>query len=129
MRDLVKDEETFSQEFLCVFLKAVGSYIPLELIAQARRRRRDDRLAGRLANRGALYLGIDIARDRDATIAWLDEYLGDVAWTRMVLPLYAMPFFAPTANLPGAMRCSRGWSAARGPRWMPPAWASASMTG
>jgi hypothetical protein len=108
MRDLVKDEETFAQEFLCTFLKAVGSYIPLELIAQAEDDGATIEIPEGWRPRGALYRGIDIARDHDATIAWLDEYLGDVAWTRMVLPLYAMPFFGKcVAAVGGALHADR----------------------
>jgi hypothetical protein len=39
-----------------------------------------------------LYAGIDVARDHDKTVLNLDEHIGDVAWTRMVLRLHATPF-------------------------------------
>jgi len=39
-----------------------------------------------------LFAGIDVGRERDLTVMWIDEQIGDVAWTRAVLPLHAMPF-------------------------------------
>lgn len=92
MRDLFKDEEMFSQEFLCVFIKAVGSWLGLELIAQAEDAGASLDWPLGYVPTGPLYAGIDVARDRDKTVLWLDEYLGDVAWTRMVLRLHSMSF-------------------------------------
>jgi phage FluMu gp28-like protein len=39
-----------------------------------------------------LYLGIDIGRKRDLTIAWLFEKVGDVLWSRVLLALKGMSF-------------------------------------
>src|SRR5690606_25647080 len=38
-----------------------------------------------------LYLGVDIGRKRDLTVAWLLERLGDVLYTRRVVRLRNMP--------------------------------------
>lgn len=93
MRELFKDDEMFSQEFLCVFLKATGAWLPIELIAMAEDDGASVEWPSGYVPAGPLYGGVDIARDRDQTVMWLDEYIGDVAWTRMVLSLHAMPFF------------------------------------
>lgn len=92
MRNLIQDDETFAQEFQCAFLKAIGAWLSQELVALAE----DDGATldwpeGYVAT-GPLYAGIDVARDRDKTVLWLDEMIGDVAWTRLVLRLHAMPF-------------------------------------
>jgi phage FluMu gp28-like protein len=92
MRDLFKDEETFSQEFLCVFIKAVGSWLGIDLVAMAEDAGASVEWPAGYVPTGPLYAGIDVARDRDKTVLWLDEYLGDVAWARLVLRLHAMPF-------------------------------------
>jgi phage FluMu gp28-like protein len=42
--------------------------------------------------RGPLFSGIDVGRDHDATCLWLDEKIGDVAWTRAIVKLHAMSF-------------------------------------
>ncbi|HWR17131.1 MAG TPA: terminase family protein [Terriglobales bacterium] len=92
MRNLFKDEQTFSQEFLCVFLQAVGSWLTNELIQLAENPNATlDWPAGYTAS-GPLFAGIDVARDRNKSVLWLDEKLGDVAWTRLVLRLVGMPF-------------------------------------
>jgi len=92
MREGIKDEDTFNQEFRCIFLKAVGAWIPPELILQAE----DD---GATVDwpvgyqpRYPLFFGIDVARDHDQTIGFMAEKIIDVLWTRMVMPLHAVSF-------------------------------------
>lgn len=92
MRDLFKDEESFSQEFLCVFIKAVGSWLGIDLVAMAEDSGATVDWPAGYVPQGPLYGGIDVARDRDKTVLWLDEYIGDVAWTRMVMRLHAKSF-------------------------------------
>ncbi len=91
MRELIRDEDTFAQEFLCVFLKASGAWLPLELIAQAEDDNATTAWPSGYVPSGPLFAGIDVARDRDTTVMWLDERIGDVSWTRMVLRLHGMP--------------------------------------
>lgn len=91
MRDLIRDEDTFAQEFLCVFLKASGAWLPIELIANAEDDAATVGWPSGYKPSGPLYGGIDVARDRDTTVMWLDEQIGDVSWTRMVLRLHGMP--------------------------------------
>jgi phage FluMu gp28-like protein len=92
MRDLIKDEDTFQQEFLCVFLKAAGAWLSIELLAMAEDAGATIDWPAEYQPLGPLYAGIDVARDHDKSVLWLDERLGDVAWTRLVLPLHATPF-------------------------------------
>src|SRR5581483_7149799 len=96
MRELYRgDDDTFAQELLCLFLKAVGAWLPLELIARAEDTGATlDWPAGYVPG-GPLYLGIDVGRDGDRTVAWLDEAVGDVAWTRAVKRMHNVPFFTP----------------------------------
>jgi phage FluMu gp28-like protein len=94
MRELFKDDEIFAQEFLCAFLKAVGAWLPLDLIAHAEDSGATMDFPAGYVPSGRLSLGIDVARDGDRTIAWLDEEIGDVAWTRMVLRMHNVPFFS-----------------------------------
>jgi phage FluMu gp28-like protein len=96
MRQLYRgDDETFAQEFLCVFLKSAGAWLPLELISRAEDPAATMDWPSGYMPAGKLSLGIDVGRDGDRTIAWLDEEVGDVAWTRMVLRLHGVPFFTP----------------------------------
>jgi len=96
MQDLYKgDLETYSQEFLCVFLKAVGSWLSLELISRAEDPAATMDWPSGYLPLGKLSFGVDVGRDGDRTVGWLDEEVGDVAWTRMILRLHGVPFFTP----------------------------------
>jgi phage FluMu gp28-like protein len=92
MRELVKDEDTFSQEFLCVFLKAVGAWLPQELVAMAEDAGATILFPPDYKPRGPLYAGIDVGRISDRSTMWLDEKIGDVLWARVVMKLHATPF-------------------------------------
>jgi phage FluMu gp28-like protein len=93
----VGDDDTWNQEFCCIFLKAVGAWLPLELIAAAESDEATidlppEYLVPGFRPQGFLSLGIDVGRDHDATSAWLDEKIGDVSVTRGVWWLYGMSF-------------------------------------
>lgn len=89
------DADTFAQEFLCAFIKATGSWLDLELIARAEDHTATLEWPAGYVPLGQLYLGIDVGRSGDRTAAWLDELVGDVAWTRAVKRLHNVPFFTP----------------------------------
>lgn len=109
MRDLIKDDDTFSQEFLCVFLQARGAWLPLELLATAEHDGATVDLPSGFKPSGPLYFGIDVGRVRDTTLFWMDEKIGDVAWTRMVLRLHNTPFPQQHDILqPFVEMCTRG---------------------
>jgi phage FluMu gp28-like protein len=93
MQQMIKDADTYAQEFLCQFLKAQGAWLPLELVAAAEDDAATKEWPANYVPRGQLYLGIDVGREGDRTVAWLDEYIGDIAWARMVMPLHGTPFF------------------------------------
>jgi len=94
MRQLYEgDQDTFLQEFFCVFLKAVGAWLDLEMIARAESDEASLEWPAGYKPVGRLYAGIDVGRDADRTALWLDERLGEISVTRLVLRLHAMPFF------------------------------------
>src|SRR5690349_20535137 len=41
---------------------------------------------------GPCYVGWDIGRKRDLTVMWVDELVGDVMWTREVVPMHRKKF-------------------------------------
>ncbi len=92
MRAGVGDEETWSQEFCCLFLKAAGAWLPVELIAGCEDGDATIELPVAIRMRGFVTAGIDVARDHDATCIWIDEKVGDVQWTRHVLWIHATSF-------------------------------------
>jgi phage FluMu gp28-like protein len=105
MRRGLNDDDTWNQEFCCVFLEATGAWLTLDLIATAEESTLDAKLIQigpdcyttafldpDFKPRGPLFAGIDVGRDHDATCLWLDEKVGDVAWTRAVFWLHNISF-------------------------------------
>lgn len=95
------DEETWRQEFCCEFLTAASEWISPELfqscvsseasagIASLNHRFIDS--ANKSNNESILYAGWDIARNRDLSVIWLNELVGDVTWTRGVIEMRNTP--------------------------------------
>jgi phage FluMu gp28-like protein len=96
------DEETWRQEFCCEFISAASEWISAELFQSCVsseastdfRLTIDDLRLGRIGNRqstiGNLYAGWDIARNRDFSVIWLCELVGDVTWTCGVIEMRNM---------------------------------------
>jgi phage FluMu gp28-like protein len=91
MRELIKDDDIVNQEFYCVFIPSAGAWLPLELIHRCEDPASTLDWPFEYQARGSLYGGIDVGRSQDQTVFILKEKLGDVLWTRMVLPLHSMP--------------------------------------
>lgn len=81
------DEESFQQEFMCNPADDDVAFLEYDLIASAEYAATDD---WRQRAGGRLFLGIDIGRKKDLTVAWLLEELGDVLYTRQVECLQSM---------------------------------------
>lgn len=92
MREGIKDDDTFAQEFLCVFLKAIGAWLPLELIQMAEDEHATMEWPAGYTPTGIIFNGIDVGRSGDRTSLWVKEKIGDILWTRKVMPLHGMPF-------------------------------------
>jgi len=111
MRQLYRnDQDTFNQEFFCVFLQAIGAWLSLELIARAESDEATLDWPAGYKTANPLYAGIDVARDGDRTVLWLDERFGETSITRLVLRLFNMPFFAKGGN-PGQADLLEPWIA------------------
>ena len=94
MRAAAGDEDTWLQEYCCVFLSDAENYIPMELIVACESEGATLEVPDRFIPSGELYLGWDIGRKKDRTVIWLLEKLGDVLWTRAVIVLVRTPFRA-----------------------------------
>ncbi len=114
LRAGVGDEETWLQEYCCEFLSDAQNYIPMEMImscvseaattdwdggGQSRVQSPGVESSGFSTSRlstsqlsGDLYLGVDIGRKRDLTVAWLFEKVGDVMWSRVLLAMKGQTF-------------------------------------
>ena len=85
------DPEAWEQEYECEFVDATNVLLPYTLI--------DDCVSDEATldcedqNGGAVrFVGIDIGRKHDLTVAWTLEKVGDVMWTREVLVLRNTPY-------------------------------------
>lgn len=89
--DLVRsgcaDEESFQQEYMCNPADDDVAFLEYDLIASAEY---DSGTDWQQRQGGRLFLGIDIGRKKDLTVAWLLEELGDVLYTRRVVCLENM---------------------------------------
>jgi phage FluMu gp28-like protein len=115
LRSGCDDEETWLQEYCCQFLSDAQNYIPIELISSCVHEEAttewEEVSGARCQVPGKpetasltpdtrhltpftrdLYLGVDIGRKRDLTIAWLFEKVGGVLWSRLLLTLKGVSF-------------------------------------
>jgi phage FluMu gp28-like protein len=90
------DEEAWRQEYCCEFLSGGSQWISPELYqscisseatADFRLPIDDSRLGNRQPAIENLYAGWDIARNRDLSVIWLSELVGDITWTRGVIEM------------------------------------------
>lgn len=92
------DEDTWMQEYCCQFISQASDWISPELFqlcvssdatmssAALGIEGRDSRLRGNDSGR-VFYAGWDIARNRDLSVIWISELVGDVTWTRAVIEM------------------------------------------
>lgn len=84
-------QEAIDEEFGCKPRSSNNSHLlPYELINPIEREDiLNELLTGVI---GDLYVGVDIARKRNFTVIWIDEKLGDITYSRKIIPLKNMPF-------------------------------------
>jgi phage FluMu gp28-like protein len=81
------DEESFLQEYMCIPGDDDAAFLEYDLIAACEYA---SAVAWEQIEKGELYCGVDIGRKKDLTVLWVVERLGDVLYTRLVLPLERM---------------------------------------
>jgi len=85
------DPEAWEQEYECEFVDATNVLLPYTLIDECVSD--EATLDCEEQNGGAVrFVGIDIGRKHDLTVAWTLEKVGDVMWTREVLVLRNTPY-------------------------------------
>ena len=97
-RDIAGDEETYRQEFMCDPVDEASAWLAWDLISRCQHAD-----AGRpgLYKGGPVYVGMDIGRRGDLAVIWVVELVGDVYWTREVIPLKNATFAQQDAALAG----------------------------
>jgi len=88
------DEETFLQEFCCVPSDDNAAFISYDLINSCKYRPDEQWETDLLDAKGQLFVGVDIGRDHDLTVIWVDERLGDTLYTRRVITMQRETFDA-----------------------------------
>jgi phage FluMu gp28-like protein len=115
LRSGCDDEETWLQEYCCQFLSDAQNYIPVELISSCVHEEASTegnevpgarcQVPGKPETASLtpdtrhltpfsrdLYLGVDIGRKRDLTIAWLFEKVGGILWSRVLKTMKGVSF-------------------------------------
>ena len=90
------DENIWLQEYCCIPADENEAFLTWDLIMPC-----EDDKAGKpeLAGDGPFYVGMDIGRRRDLTVIWVIEMVGDVLWTREVVPMKGASFAAQDEEL------------------------------
>lgn len=84
-------QEAIDEEFYCIPRSASNSHLlPYELINAIER---DNILDELLANiTGDLYVGMDVGRKNNPSVIWILEKLGELQYSRKVIPLKNIPY-------------------------------------
>jgi phage FluMu gp28-like protein len=85
------DEEMWLQEYCCAFLAIAAQWIPPELFAQALSEDATGLVDDIEDKYDGLYAGWDIARNKDLSVVWFMQQLGDVSITRGILEMRNVP--------------------------------------
>lgn len=99
------DDDTWLQEYCCQFVSQASEWISPELFQQcvsseASMDLRNSKIENRNSRPGEfrasnfefpIYAGWDIARNRDLSVIWINELVGDVTWTRGVIEMRNTP--------------------------------------
>jgi len=95
VRSECPDEETFQQEYMCNPQDDASAFLSYDLIRTCEYKHdvRWEYTLDQLATCGnPLFVGVDIGRKHDLTCIWVDEKIGDTAFTRQKLELRNIPF-------------------------------------
>lgn len=101
LRRALADPDAWAQEFELEWLDEASAWLSYDLIASCESDQAGlpEHYAG-----GPCYVGIDIGRRRDLTVIWVDELVGDVAWTREIVRMRRASFAEQDAEIDRVMR-------------------------
>jgi len=85
------DEETWLQEYCANFLAGGSQWISWELFEQNVQPGLVVDEEPSLVGEPDLYAGWDVARNRDLSVVWFSELVGDITWTRAILIMANVP--------------------------------------
>ena len=110
------DGESFLQEYMCVPADDASAFLTYDQIAACEYERNPERLFDTadfsdLSESKALYAGVDVGRNHDLTVIWVNSYEGERHLCRRLICLKGMSFsrqeeiLYPILALPNLRRC------------------------
>ena len=93
------DEESFLQEYMCVPADDASAFLSYDQIAACEYERNPERLFDTadfsdLSESKALYAGVDVGRNHDLTVIWVNSYEGERHLCRRLIVLRGLTFSA-----------------------------------
>lgn len=95
LRSTCPDEATWNEEYLCQPQSEANSLISYELIRGCEMNPDDQKIVEdprELRLTGPGYVGFDVGREKDLSVFWVLELIGDVYWTRLVKRFHKTPY-------------------------------------
>ena len=82
--------DIWAEEYCCEPSDELSAFLPYQLIVSCE----EDNVEKPLANmpNGDLYVGVDVGRKKDLTVIWVCEKVGNVYFTRAIIPLEKTKF-------------------------------------
>lgn len=103
-----RSEELWEEEYMCEPVDAVTAFIPYELLYAAEKTGILFSMIDLIElSEGDLYAGWDVARKRHFSIIWILQKLGDLKYTRHLIPMQDMPFADQMTMLESVMALRR----------------------
>ncbi|MBN2189329.1 MAG: terminase family protein [Chitinispirillaceae bacterium] len=103
-----RSEELWEEEYMCEPVDATTAFIPYELLYGAEKTGILMTMLQLMDLReGDLYAGWDVARKRHFSIIWILQKLGDLKYSRHVIPMLKMPFAQQQETLKSVMALPR----------------------
>ncbi|MEI3038469.1 MAG: terminase family protein [Victivallales bacterium] len=110
------DEESFLQEYMCVPADDASAFLTYDQIAACEYEREPAHLTDTddltdLASAGPLYIGVDVGREHDLTVIWVNSFEGERHLCRRLICLQGVSFtrqeeiLYPFLALPNLRRC------------------------
>ena len=116
IRSGCSDEESFQQEYMCVPADDASAFLTYDQIAACEYDRNPANLSdwsdlSDLSGAKALYIGVDVGRNHDLTVIWVNSFEGERNLCRRLICLENLKFSAqeeilyPFLALPNMRRC------------------------
>jgi len=87
-----RNEDAYNREYMCIPSTALTSLIPYDLYQSCESADCLQPLIPHTKERRNYYAGMDVGREKDLTVIWIDELVGDVLINRKIERLHKTPY-------------------------------------